>query len=322
MEVGRSVGSALVLIPGWVNFLYNQCGRRICEALTDLGIEVDLTTLSDCPRRKYDYCFICNISEVVLNDETAAIEAIRSLRGHCKTMVSCGIDCVQTHWFARLLELSRQAGADFILDLGLHDQSCFLGSSDRSMYRFAFSGLTPSEKRWLDSPEEAAGERPIPWAFIGHSTVLRAGLVDYLIQEVCANGFVYMPRLAPYSEKGSPHLNQQQLEAVLRRTQYQVWCSHHRHFYLEPERFRVSLLTGGVPIKVVELRKDLPGSIPFRHLLLEAGDLSTKLRDGLFVSMRSRFEQEWRSLPLLTGELEQVLGLACSAGSELIRRTG
>jgi hypothetical protein len=321
MEVRRSVGSALILIPGSVNFLYNQCGRRIGEVLTDLGIEVSLATLPNCPRREYDYCFISNISEVVLNDEAAGIQEIRSLRGHCKTIVSCGIDSVQTHWFARLLDLSRQAGADFILDLGLHDQSGFLDLPARSMYRFAFSGLTASESRWLDSPQEIGVKRPIPWAFIGHSTALRAGLVDYLVQHVSANGFVYLPRLAPYAEKGSPHLNQQQLEAVLRRTQYQVWCSHHSHFYLEPERFRVSLLTGGVPIKVVESRKHLPRSIPFRYFLLEAGDLSGKLREGMFTSMRSGFQQEWRSLPLLTDELARILGLQCSALPELIRRT-
>ena len=321
MEVGRSVGSALILIPGSVNFLYNQCGRRIGEALTDLGIDVCLTTLPNCPRRQFDYCFISNISEVVLNNESAGIQEIRSLREHCKTMISCGIDSVQTRWFARLLDLSRQAGADLMLDLGLHDQSCFLDVPACSMYRFAFSGLTGSESRWLNSPQEIGVERPIPWAFIGHSTALRAGLVDYLIQQVSANGFVYMPRLAPYTEKGSPHLNQQQLEAVLRRTQYQVWCSHHSHFYLEPERFRTSLLSGGVPIKVVESKKQLPPSIPFRYLLLEGDDLSEKLRDGMFASMRSRFQQEWRSLPLLTDELARVLGQQCAASPELLRCT-
>ena len=145
--------------------------------------------------------------------------------------------------------------------------------------------------------------------------------MDYLIQQVSANGFVYMPRLAPYTEKGSPHLNQQQLEAVLRRTQYQVWCSHHSHFYLEPERFRTSLLSGGVPIKVVESKKQLPPSIPFRYLLLEGDDLSEKLRDGMFASMRSRFQQEWRSLPLLTDELARVLGQQCAASPDLLRCT-
>jgi hypothetical protein len=322
MEVSRRVGTALVVIPGSVNHLYNECGRRIGEVLTDLGLEVNLTTLSLCSKRTYDFCFICNISEVVLNNEAAGIEAIRSLRGHCKTIISCGIDSVRTRWFARLLGLTRQAGADFILDLGFFDQSGFLDLPDRSMYRFAFSGLTASESQWLDSPSERRDERPIPWAFIGHSTVFRAGLVDYLVQHVSANGFVYMPRLSPYAEKGSPHLNQQQLEGVLRRTQYQVWCSHHSHFYLEPERFRASLMTGGVAIKVVESRKHLPPSIPFRHLLLETGDLSTKLRDSMFISIRSRFQQEWRSFPLLTGEIAKILGLPYAASPERIRRTG
>ena len=88
-------------------------------------------------------------------------------------------------------------------------------------------------------------DRHIPWAFVGHMTESRVALVDFLVHQFDPGGFVYIPTLAPYTETDSPHLNQREFERVLYHTRYQMWRSHHEHFYLEPERFRTSLLTGG-----------------------------------------------------------------------------
>ncbi len=194
-----------------------------------------------------------------------------------------------------------------ILDLGLHDQSPFLDPADRSTYRFLFSGLTPSERRLLDGLDEGNADRPIPWAFVGHSTPHRAALVDHLVQTVDPRGFVYIPAPAPYTEKGSPHLNQQQFEAVLRHTRYQVWCSHHAYFYMEPERFRTSLLTGGVPVKVVDSRDEIPETAPLSYLMLEADEAGRYLTASGFAQMRHRFWKDWRRFPSLSEEIARVL---------------
>lgn len=307
---------ALVIIPGTTNYFYNQSGRRVAEALGGLGLEVDVTTLTACPVEDYEYCLISNIAEVVhaFGGECRGIDKIRSLRPRWGSVACLSIDCVQTCWYQKIRELSERAGVERILDLGLYAQSDFLESPARAAYRFVFSGLTESEARSLDAAQARHGERPIPWAFVGHATPARVALVDELVRAL-GGGFVYMPELASYTEKGSPHLNQQQFERVLERTRYQFWCSHHAHFYVEPERFRVSLLTGGVPVKIVGARRDVPESVPFAKLFFEVSNVGALRQPGLFATMREQFQAEWRGFPSLASELARVLGVPAPAAS-------
>jgi hypothetical protein len=310
------IRSALVLIPGMVNYFYNLNGRRIAEALRELHFKVDIGQLATCPEREYDWCILVNITEVLagFGDQAAGLEKIRALRKRCRAMASCSLDCVATPWYHRLQEYCTQAGVEAILDLGLYDQRAYLPEASRAMYHFIPSGLTSSEVRELEAATGTDSERNIPWAFIGHLTPERAAIVDFLIQAVDPRGFVYLPGLAPYTEKGSPHLNQQQFERVLRHTRYQVWCSHHSHFYMEPERFRTSLLTGGVPVKVVESRGKLPKSVPFSYLLVEESQLHERLQERVFRQVRRRFQQDFLRLPRLHGSLADFL-----VGTQVLR---
>jgi hypothetical protein len=116
-----------------------------------------------------------------------------------------------------------------------------------------------------------------------------------------------MPTLSVYTETGSPHLNQEQFETVLRHTRYQIWCSHHPHFYMEPERFRTSLLTGGVPIKVVNSREATPRTAPLGYLMMEAKEVGGRLTPGVFRQVRSRFRQDWLQFPTLSEGLARFL---------------
>jgi hypothetical protein len=300
---------ALIIIPGIVNYFYNLSGRRIAEALRTLGFAVDVSTLDDCPQGDYDCCLLSNITEILhaQGDEADRLREIVALGSHCRLMASLAIDCVSTPWYHRIRDYSARAGVSLILDLGLHDQSPFLDPQDRANYRFVCSGLTPSEARLLETRNENDTERPIPWAFVGHVTPHRVALVDHLIQTVDHRGFVYVPAPAPYPEAGSPHLNQQQFERVLGRTRYQVWCSHHEYFYMEPERFRSSLLTGGVPVKIVSSRRAVPESAPLGYLMMEAADVGERLTAGVFPRLRRRFLDDWRRFPTLDQEMARVL---------------
>jgi hypothetical protein len=300
---------ALIIIPGTVNYFYNLSGHRIAEALEELGFAVDVKTLPECSNLEYDLCILSNISEILhaFGDEAGGLAEISAVGSRCQAMASVAIDSVLTPWYHRIRGFSARAGAGLILDLGLHDQGALLDPEARANYRFVFSGLTPSEVRRLDRLDEDDDERPIPWAFIGHATPRRAALVDHLIQRVDPTGFVYMPEAAPYTEKGSPHLNQEQFERVLARTRYQVWCSHHSYFYMEPERFRSSLLTGGVPVKIVESRRDVPKTAPLGYLIMEPGEVEGRLIAGVFPRLRRRFWQDWRGFPSLSQEIARVL---------------
>lgn len=306
----RAPRRALIIIPGTVNYFYNLSGRRIAEALGEHGFAVEIRTLAECPEvGEYDWCLLSNVTEILHNfgEEGPGLERIASIRRRCRAMASLSIDCVSTPWYHKIRDLSARAGVETILDLGLQDQAEALAPSDRSGYRFVFSGLTPTERSLLNELDRRDAERTVPWAFVGHVTTTRAALVDHLIQHVDPRGFVYIPAAAPYTEKGSPHLNQQQFDRVLERTRYQVWCSHHTHFYMEPERFRTSLLTGGVPIKVVLNRDEIPKSAPLSYLMLEAHEVVERMRESVFSRLRRVFWQDWGRFPTLAQELGRIL---------------
>ena len=227
--------------------------------------------------------------------------------GRCRAMASLSIDCVSTPWYHRIRDLSRRAGAGLILDLGLHDQSQFSSRRSGRITGSCSQGLRLGSAVARVAADEDDTERTIPWAFVGHMTPHRAALVDHLVQSVDPRGFVYMPAAAPYTEKGSPHLNQQQFERVLDRTRYQVWCSHHSYFYMEPERFRSSLLTGGVPVKIVDSRREVPKTAPLGYLMMEPADVGERLTESVFPRLRRRFWRDWRCFPTLSQEIARVL---------------
>ncbi|HTU88641.1 MAG TPA: hypothetical protein VMF69_00955 [Gemmataceae bacterium] len=309
---------ALVVIPGTVNYFYNQSGRRIGEALQALGGDVDVCTLADCTDRDYEWCIFSNVTEVLFAaGETEGAQRIAALARRSRHSASCAIDCVRTVWYENIWKQCRRCGIEYILDLGLCDQGAYLAADQRDNYRFVFSGLTPSEKALLGDLPHRDTARAFPWAFVGHMTPYRVALVDHLVQSVDAGGFVYLPLPAAYTEKGSPHLNQEKFEMVLSRTRYQIWCSHHRHFYMEPERFRMSLLSGSVPIKILDSCANVPPRACFKYLMMEAAEVGQRLRSGDFQRVRERFWCDWRRAPLLSTELGRVLGLAASPCAEL-----
>jgi hypothetical protein len=304
---------ALIVIPGTVNYFYNQSGRRIGEALQELGGEVHICTLAECPDQDYDWCIYSNITEVLYAaGEAEGAQRIAALARRCRHSASCAIDCVRTPWYERIWQYCRRCGIELILDLALCDQSAFLASDQGDKYRFVFSGLTPSEQAVLDDLQRRDTPRAFPWAFVGHKTPYRTALVDHLLQSVDPSGFVYMPSPAPYTEQGSPHLNQQKFEMVLRQTRYQIWCSHHHHFYMEPERFRMSLLTGSIPVKVLDSSKDVPPEACFKYLMMEAAEVGQRLKTDIFQRVRERFWFDWRRAPSLSAELGRVLDLSPS----------
>lgn len=302
---------ALVVIPGVVNYFYNLAGRRIAETLLSLNFDVDIREprARDEVDSQWDVCFLCNIPEILEAHESPerGMAELRDLRTRSRRVHSISIDCVATPWFQRLSELSRHVQADSILDLGLVPQRPPIAATKGPSYRFLFSGLTPSERRLLDELDDERAERPLPWAFVGHITEARASLVDQLTQEVHPGGFIYVPQLAPYTETGSPHLNQRQFELVLQNARYQVWCSHHEHFYMEPERFRTSLLTGGAPIKVIDRHQARPEETPFDYLLIPKSDLA-RLAVEDYPRLLRRFRDDWRGLPTLREGLDALLG--------------
>jgi hypothetical protein len=301
--------TALVLIPGVVNYFYNLAGRRIAEALEDLSFDVHVGMLDAVPATGYDWCLLSNISEVIhgFGNHDAAVMQLRRLQQSCGLVTSLLIDCVETPWYRRLEEYCRAAHVESILDLSLHNQGRMLRRRSRVTYHHLPAGLTTSEIARLTSQEADDEHRTIPWAYVCHHTCERAALIDYLVRHIDPRGFVYMPACAPYTEKGSPHLNQQQFEQVLRRTRYHIWSSHHAAFYMENERFRMSLLAGAVPIKVLSSQLENGIQAPFRELMIELPCLAERLRGLDFQQTRASFAREFQAVPPLTSGLRRFL---------------
>jgi hypothetical protein len=132
-------------------------------------------------------------------------------------------------------------------------------------------------------------------------------LVDYVLQTVDPRGFVYLPNVSPIKETGSAHINQQQYEMVLRRTRFQVWCTHHGSFYVEGERLRMSLLTGSLPVKVVDTREGIPPEAPLQSSLVTVEELPDRMNPMDFRTARMAHYQEWLDFPTLADEMRRLL---------------
>lgn len=302
--------SALIVIPGTANYFYNQAGRRVAAALRELGWQTKLTTLGQLDEQEYDLTLVVNLSELLFSRRTEndAWERLQQLRARCGKLAQVLLECATTKWFQQACQLGVKAKTDALFDLGLHNQAADVPVEHRRQYQFICNGLLANE--WEQAQRAATPQaRPIPWAVVGHQTPDRVQLVARLVQEFDSRGFFYLPQLEPVTE-GGPHLDEQKFQQVLERTQYQVWCSHHHGFYLEGERFRASLLAGGLPVKVqlhtTHRPPVLPPNSPFDYLVLDA-NFPAHLKALPFEVTRRRFLEDFGRLPRLSASLATVV---------------
>jgi glycosyltransferase involved in cell wall biosynthesis len=304
--------TARVVVPGSVNYFYDRAGERVAEALRGVGVAAEVTTLSRAADEATtaDWCFLVNPYEIAAGhgDQAGAIELMRGLASRGGRCVAAALECVQTPWFSHSVRLCRDVGLETILDLGFHSQLDELPDDVAAMYRFCFNGLTFSERRAVPVAP-AASDRPIPWVLVGHQSAERAELAYRLAREGPPDGFVYLPRLSPVTESG-PHLNGRQFRRVLSRAKVQLWCSHHPHFYMESERFRDSLLTGSIPLKVVDRPPDPSRVFPFEQLVAAHDETPARVREIDYAAAWAGFRDEFLALPSLEEGLAAFVGVA------------
>ncbi len=155
--------------------------------------------------------------------------------------------------------------------------------------------------------QERDEERSIPWVFIDHASARRVAVVNDLITRLDPCGFVYMPNEGTVASKAVQQLNQRQYETVLRKCRYHIWYSQHQHFCLESERFRLSLLAGCVPIKIVPEDQDRPSPLPFNYLVVRESEAAEKVRQFSFHEIRRRFRADFLAFPALADGLAKFL---------------
>ena len=305
----------VVIIAGTVNYFYNTLGKRLAEALGNLGAAVQVATLDTFEPQGYDCCFLVGLAEIVAghNDARAALQRLAEIHACSKFTAVWNFESMATGWFAQTRKLLFQVKFDVLVDSNIHDQRRLVPDELRAKQQFVFYGLTRREREQIRSDCQQDGQRPIPWVMVGHATGSRIALVERLISEVHPSGFVYLSQLSPVTEEG-PHLNARQYQAVFRRCRFHVWCSHHEAFYAEGERFRVSALCGGVPIKIYH-QPPAPDLItPFSFLMLPEADFPSRLHAMDFPTVRRRFLDEFDRLPLLESGLVRLFDELRAAG--------
>jgi hypothetical protein len=299
---------ALVIIPGTVNYFYNVEGKRLAQALRNLGCDVDVCTIESYEDQRYDWCFLLNIYEIdfAYANRTGLQRQIRNLKHNCERVVPTLLEAVQTKWFDDSYELMVESDLENILDMGFEDQRSQLSGNARQAYSFLFNGLTDSERQAANAITTTIEKRSIPWTFVGQATAERLALVERLVLDYDSAGFVYLVRHVPYTETG-PHLTEQQLDQVLQRTRYKIWCSHHPYNYVESIRFRLALLSGCVPIKIVLNSQKIDSSAPFAGLMVEADNCVESIRSIDFQTARRSFVDEFCALRSLEASLLDLL---------------
>lgn len=311
-------GKALIVIAGSVNYFYDVVGYRVAEALYTLGFEVKIGTPFSLEPENCDWVFFIDLYDVTsiyeelfnINGESeAGLRRIRQYRRRAKQAVVVLMECGKVRWFGYNVDLLQKARLDLLIDIGFHTQLSDVPAFLHSDYRFVLSGLTKSEREAAYQTGSLRSERPIPWAFIGHLQPRRAKFAQDLVTNLEKDGFVYLPHSLRVVE-GGPHIGRQQLQTILERTRYYIWCSHHDYFYAESERFRNALLAGAVPIKVMDtLVPVFKQPLPFKYLMPDEADYVELLKSVSFESLRQRFFEDYCNLPSLEETLASAIHL-------------
>ena len=142
-------------------------------------------------------------------------------------------------------------------------------------------------------------------------TPIRREFLKYLMSDFDREGLIYLVRFTMVNQDG-PHLNENQFLRILRRTRYHVWCSHHRYFYLESIRFRISLLSGAIPIKILMAPSPELKSSLFPYLLHTRESFPSAMREFDFEKVRQRFLDDYCEHPTLESG---ILNFLDSSGS-------
>jgi glycosyltransferase involved in cell wall biosynthesis len=297
-------GAVDVIVPGSVNYFYNLAGERIADALRSLGYTAAVHTLRSVREPRGGCTLLVNPAELLASCPRG--DGLRRLADLTRTrprVAAVTMECAGTHWFTGIASTCEAAKIRRLIDVGFVNQHQDVPAEMRRHYHFVVNGLTATERGLVRT---GGGPRAIPWVIVGHHSPQRAALAEKLVRLLSPGGIVYLPSLAPVTETG-PHMNDHQFRLVLERSNYQIWCSHHDHFYMESERFRMSLLTGGIPIKVLPRAPDPDQVLPFQYLMPGAEEVADVLGGMDVRAVRARFEAEFLALPALEDGLAEVL---------------
>ena len=208
-------------------------------------------------------------------------------------------EAIENRWFKVQFRLPIRY--DAVIDVGFLSQKDKLPDSDLP-YRFLFNGPTQEEKRKIERTEPS--RRTIPWAFVGHRRDDRFALAAELVERLDPGGFLFLPNPGTGVVRTNGKIGPSGLEAVLSRTKYYVWTSHHTFMYYESFRFIEALLAGAAPCKIAypaEWKKiGIPGIFPSAEAFCKVA------RSEDYASMLGAAKDYYLSRGLLADHLGEV----------------
>ena len=255
----------LIVYPSAGNVFYENLARRLEAACVEGSRNVTLCAaaeLSDMEEERLEGATLAlvNPSECTLGLRNTGEFIYRVSAARKRIMVLA--EAVENMWFKAQFRLP--ISYDAVIDVGFVSQREKLLDSDIP-YQFLFNAPTQEEKRKIE--QATPSDRSIPWTFVGHRRDDRFALAAELVERLDPRGFLFLPNPGTgVVRMKNGKIGPSGLEAVLSRTEYYVWMSHHTFMYYESFRFIEALTGGAVPCKITNEteweKSGIPGIFP------------------------------------------------------------
>ncbi len=255
----------LIVYPSAGNIFYEHLSRRLAAACVEGSREVTLCAAAELGGMEKGWLedatlALVNPSECTLGLSNTGEFISRISVARKKVMVLA--EAIENRWFKGQFRLP--ISYDAVIDVGFVSQKEKLPDSDVP-YHFLFNGPTREEKRKIEQSKPSG--RSIPWTFVGHRRDDRFALAAELVERLDPGGFLFLPNPGTgVVRMKNGKIGPSGLEAVLSRTEYYVWMSHHTFMYYESFRFIEALTGGAVPCKITHEteweQSGIPGIFP------------------------------------------------------------
>lgn len=302
-------GRVLLIDDGDGSAGHDPLIRRMAREFARLGLDVELCTLAHVPPGRFDFCILDDLVAILARagDEPGRRQ-LDAVRRASDVILNFSADCVFSSRYQRGLVACRSLGVDRILDVGIIPQDVEAACRAGVPYHFVFDGLTHDEDGESNPDAAEHDRRFIPWAIVDRQTPERVALTSRLVSQVSPHGFVYLPGAHPHEKEGPRPLSLDQMDRILEKTRYYVWCGEHRQLYFESPRFRACRQAGCLPLKVVGDETVLPGDLPFRDFVVRERDVADRLRGSDYEAERRSFQTEYSRRPRLGEGLDSLMG--------------
>lgn len=251
-----------VFFSGRGNDFYREICQNVVVELNRVGRRArsrDLTEILGSGRDGSDTALLVSWGEMkqtLPGDARVQRRAARALREY-EHRILLNFDSLQSTWFERQFQGDDVVTA--VIDIGLLRQKT--GTRVRGVpYRWFPECLSEADREHL---EAWTPQRPLRWCVLAHQTHERVKLVGEIVNAFGPKGFLWLPSLRPFTASDKRSLNTSGRAAVLRKSDFYIWTSHHPWPYHEGLRAVHAIAGGSIPAKIDPVYHELFAEIPW-----------------------------------------------------------